>query len=269
MSRKSIAIFLFLLAPVFVLGVAPASGQVFTTEGIVNAANFRPGIAAQSIASLFGTELSTEICAASATPLPATMCGVSVIFRDSLGNWAPAPLFYVSPGQINFQVPISLGWLEICVNESCESVFVDLQAPAIFEYQREPGVLDPIITHADGSLVTPESPAAQGEILILYATGMGVGGFRTLFFPRDGEPAPLDRLVEFDFFSRIIIVREQFVPVLFAGLAPGFVGLAQFNFKLEHQMQEFMQDTFRFPSGPNALRIDDLGKSKTVFLYVE
>ena len=249
----------------FALGVVPATGQVFSTEGIVNAANFRPGLAAHSIASLFGTELSAETCAATVTPLPATMCGVSVVFWDGRGNSAPAPLFYVSPGQINFQVPNSLGWLRICVNGICDSLFVDFQAPAIFEYEREPGVFDPIITHADGHLVTPEAPAAHGEILILYATGMGVLGFRTLFFPRDGEPAPLDRLVEFYFPRRMIRVAEEIVPVLFAGLAPGFVGLAQFNFKVEREFD----DSFRFPGGPNALRIDHVGKSKTVSLYVE
>ncbi len=244
--------------------VVSVNGQVFTTEGIVNAANFRPEIAAQSIASLFGTGLSTQTCAAVETPLPVTMCGVSVVFWDAQGSFASAPLFFVSPEQINFQVPIAWGSLAICVNESCESVLVELQAPAIFEYQRELGVFDPIITHANGSLVTPESPAVQGETLILYATGMGVFDFQTLFFPQDGESVPLNRLVEFN--TVWIRIAEEIVPVLFAGLAPGFVGLAQFNFKVEREGD----NSFRFPSGPLPLYIDAaVGKSKTVSLYVE
>ena len=82
-----------------------SGGQVET----VSAASFTgPAIAPDSIASTFGEGLATGTGSASAAPLPATLAGSTVSVTDSRGATHAAPLFYVSPGQVNFLVPAAV-----------------------------------------------------------------------------------------------------------------------------------------------------------------
>jgi uncharacterized protein (TIGR03437 family) len=62
-------------------------------------------LASESIAAAFGLRLATAAQAAVALPLPAALAGTTVKVRDSVGTERFAPLFFVSPGQINYQVP--------------------------------------------------------------------------------------------------------------------------------------------------------------------
>jgi uncharacterized protein (TIGR03437 family) len=79
-----------------------AVGPVVTT---VNGASFRgPAVAPGSIASAFGRGLSTATAAATLVP-PVTLGDVQVTVTDSLGVARRASLFYVSPNQVNLQVP--------------------------------------------------------------------------------------------------------------------------------------------------------------------
>ncbi|NOT59989.1 MAG: choice-of-anchor D domain-containing protein, partial [Acidobacteria bacterium] len=72
----------------------------------VSAASFRgTELASESIASAFGTNLATETAKASTATLPTTLGGTTVRVRDSAGTERLAPLFFVSPGQINFLMP--------------------------------------------------------------------------------------------------------------------------------------------------------------------
>jgi uncharacterized protein (TIGR03437 family) len=59
----------------------------------------------ESIAAAFGTSLATTTQSATTVPLPTTLAGTTVKVRDSQGVERNAPLFFVSPGQINFQIP--------------------------------------------------------------------------------------------------------------------------------------------------------------------
>src|SRR5581483_10268251 len=62
-------------------------------------------LAAESIVAVFGQSLTTTTAAATALPLPLTLAGTSGRVRDSVGNERTAPLFFVSPGQINLLLP--------------------------------------------------------------------------------------------------------------------------------------------------------------------
>jgi uncharacterized protein (TIGR03437 family) len=62
-------------------------------------------LAAAAITSAFGTNLATSTLAATTLPLPTTLGGTRVIVRDSAGAARPAPLFFVSPNQINYLLP--------------------------------------------------------------------------------------------------------------------------------------------------------------------
>lgn len=73
---------------------------------IVSAASLgETPLAAESIATAFGADLSAVTQSATAFPLPAELGGTQVVIRDSAGIDRPAPLFFVSPAQINFQIP--------------------------------------------------------------------------------------------------------------------------------------------------------------------
>lgn len=76
-----------------------------TMVATVSAASYAPSMAAEAIAAAFGTGLATATSSASATPLPDMLAGTSVIVKDSTGTERTAPLFFVSPAQVNYQVP--------------------------------------------------------------------------------------------------------------------------------------------------------------------
>jgi uncharacterized protein (TIGR03437 family) len=62
--------------------------------------------AAGMIASLFGKNLAANTVSNSSTTPPTTLGGASVMVKDSAGTDRASPLFFVSSGQINFQVPL-------------------------------------------------------------------------------------------------------------------------------------------------------------------
>ncbi len=81
-----------------------ASGN--TGLSVVSAASYSSAtLAADSIATAIGAGLATSIQAAPGGALPTVLAGTTVDVIDSSGFAHPAPLFYVSPTQVNFQVP--------------------------------------------------------------------------------------------------------------------------------------------------------------------
>ncbi|HKE06070.1 MAG TPA: hypothetical protein VKE91_18610 [Blastocatellia bacterium] len=72
----------------------------------VLATNFRgTTLAADSIVAAFGAAMATTVQSAPSTPLPTEMAGTSVIVKDSSGVERPAPLFFISPSQVNYLIP--------------------------------------------------------------------------------------------------------------------------------------------------------------------
>lgn len=106
----------------------------------VSAASFALGaVAAESIVAGFGANLSAMTATAETLPLPTALGGVSVVVRDALGVERAAPLFFVSPTQINYQVPpgTALGEAAVTVLQGGQAVAggtlqVAAVAPGIF-----------------------------------------------------------------------------------------------------------------------------------------
>src|ERR1051326_7449199 len=94
-----------LLLTVAVAGVVSGQTPGINKGGIVNAASFEPGqgIAPGSVVAIFGSNLAADLAQADTVPLTTMLANVSVSF-----NGQPAPLFFVSPGQINAQIPFEV-----------------------------------------------------------------------------------------------------------------------------------------------------------------
>jgi uncharacterized protein (TIGR03437 family) len=208
----------------------PPPPGVPVLSAIYNAASYRLGdiVSPGQIVIVFGAELSPATEPARGLPLPATLQGVTVTVSG-----LPAPLFFVSPGQINFQVPadLPLGEAILTIRRNTQTVERRLRVirstPAIFTANGD-GRGQPVIVHAaDYSLVTADHPARPGEYLVVFCTGLGA----TTPSVRDGDPAPLAPVPLQG--SLDVVIGSRLVDVTtYAGLAPGFAGLYQVNFKL-------------------------------------
>lgn len=84
--------------------IAPpvTNGQLTSVSG---ASYRRAGLAEEAIVSAFGPNLALATEAATQLPLPPLLAGMRVKITDSLGVERFAPLFYVSPAQINYLLP--------------------------------------------------------------------------------------------------------------------------------------------------------------------
>jgi adhesin/invasin len=179
--------------------------------------------------SLFGTGLATAATSASTLPLPARLAATEVLV-----NGVPAPLFFVSPLQVNFQMPFeatgSTAAIAVRVGglvSGNATVRLANESPAIF--------LAPYISPAAGAALnqdstvnTPPNPARPETVIQLFATGLGA----VRPAPPTGSPAasaePLNRAAVP--VRALIEGRES--EVLFAGLAPGLVAVYQVNVRL-------------------------------------
>jgi len=106
-------------------------------------------------------------------------------------------------------------------------VQVSTYAPAVFGYYRVPTSTDPIIVHADNTLVTPTSPVKAGEVLTIYATGAGALNNA----PLDGQAAPSSPAATTKS-APSVLVGTAAATVQFSGLTPASVGLLQINIQL-------------------------------------
>jgi len=214
--------------PVIFTVTGAQGNPLVSSGGIVSAAGSSPAMARGSVASIYGSALADLPASATTVPLPLALVNVQVSV-----NGLKAPLWYVGPGQINFQVPFEAplqGQASVIVSRdgvasAPSNVTLTPYAPSVFMYQRTANALDPIIVHAaNNQLVTPDSPAVAGEYLTVYGTG--IGDLNVL--PVTGALSP-ENPVATSTVTPTATIGGVNAPVTFAGLTPDAVGLAQFN----------------------------------------
>jgi uncharacterized protein (TIGR03437 family) len=86
----------------------PAAQSVTHTAATVTVTNSAYGtyaLAPGAIASIYGSNLAASLVQAPSLPLPVTLGGVTVTLKDASGTSFQAPLFYVSPSQVNILIP--------------------------------------------------------------------------------------------------------------------------------------------------------------------
>jgi uncharacterized protein (TIGR03437 family) len=150
----------------------------------VSSATLTESVAPESLGSVFGSTLA--LITESADPLspPTSLGGISLRLHDSAGATSLVPLLYVSPTQINFQVPartaVGTATLEIVNSSSVTpkaTVQVNTAAPGLFAYEDNTAVAYALRYEPDGkktvlsvrdTIVLDDRPV----YLVAYATGI-------------------------------------------------------------------------------------------------
>ena len=208
--------------------VQPSAGPVEYLQSGSSATQVL-SIAPGSLISIYGYDLALSTAQATSTALPTTLAGTTVT-----ANGRPIPILFASPQQINAYLPQDLlGATKLQVTNShgqdSASLCLVPAAPAAFSLDGSGSGAAAALHALSGQPVTSGNPAAAGEYISLFVTGLGVtyqsGGVSY-------ASAPV-----------FVVMAGGTVPASFAGSAPGFVGLYQVNFQVPSAAQH----------GPNTL----------------
>ncbi len=205
------------------------TGVFLNPIGVVNAASFAPvgnPIAPGQFVTLFGTGIGpSNLVLAPSVPFPLTLGGVSVSIQGR-----PAPLYYVSSGQISALVPFATSGTSADVivrlgNQESNRVTVPVSrsSPGIFT-RNESGTGAGAIRKADFTVVSATNAPRRGDTILIFMTGLGALSPAL----NDGSAAPTTPLSQVAD-SVNVYIGGQKATVSFAGAAPGFAGLYQLN----------------------------------------
>jgi len=199
-------------------------------SNVVNAADSSTNIAPGGLISIYGQQLSPVNLATSQIPLPTAVANSCLTV-----NGLPIPILFVSPNQINAQMPFSMvGNVTVIlrtpggVSNNYNTTILPT-APSVFSASL-PGLTSPVATivrNANGLLVTGSNPVHPGDVLVIYATGLG----QTTPSVQSGMPAPTSPLAS-ALTAPAVTLGSANLSLLYAGLAPGEIGVYQINVKV-------------------------------------
>lgn len=196
----------------------------------VDAGRFGSQVAPESIAASFGTSFASQSQSGTTTPLPTTIDGTSLFF-----NGVAAPLFFVSVGQINYQIPPGTvpGMARVVVvgkdgTISQGQATVSDTAPAIFTRNSGGTGAPAAVASADGTTFNIQVSNADGTPVPLDP-----GGFVALFgtgirFAPNSDRNATNGVTE----SVTISAGGMEVAPLFAGAQGVNLGMDQVNFQI-------------------------------------
>ena len=214
-----------------------ATSPVFTSQSVVSGASFQGGaVAVGEIASIFGSALGPAVgTQAGINPttgmLPTELGGVQVFFDE-----IPAPLFYVSSTQLNVLVPFEVAARpDVTVRVEYEetgtgqvNIPLVTSGPAIFTLNGR-GQGHAAAVNPNGSVNDENNTVAPGEVISVYATGLGAVSPTIA----TGMAAPDGAVQLHEVVADVTAsLGGEDAEVLFAGLAPNFVGLYQVNIRV-------------------------------------
>ncbi|HEY6346621.1 MAG TPA: DUF1800 family protein [Bryobacteraceae bacterium] len=219
----------FLLGCFLIAGLS-ASGQTAPAiSAVVNSASGQSAVESGSLATIYGTGLATathtlQPSDISDTSLPTTLANVTVLIDGK-----NAAIFYVSPGQINVQVPADTATGSVAVQvkgpngTATGTATLASYAPGIFMLT---GGYAAAVHNTGGQIVAPAgalggsittSPAVPGEALQVYGTGLGPTNPAVTPGQVVSKPAPLTDLTQLH-----VTVGGAAATVLYAGMvSPG------------------------------------------------
>ena len=223
--------------------------QFLKPAAVENAASLQTSVpvAQGSIAALFGSGLAASQQLFSGASWPSSLMNRQVVVNDQLA----APIYFVSPGQANFQVPSNapVGTQRVAVRTADTgeliaggSLLVAAAAPGLFTVGQS-GTGAAAAYNQDNTLNSSSNPAARGSVIVLYGTGQG----QVSPSVSDGTPAPSSPLAvtvavptadakscQNNQPSMCVLVggTSTFGSVQFSGLIPGYIGLWQINVQI-------------------------------------
>jgi uncharacterized protein (TIGR03437 family) len=204
------------------------TGNYLNPQGIVNAASsipFTTSFAPGEFITLYGNGFTNSTLTAG-LPFPNSLGGVTVMINNT-----PAPIYSVSPTQINAIIPYSAPsdgtpiQVQVVNIPNTTWVYSGPTDPGVYTYPTPGGIgVGAMIHNSTGAIVTEANPATAGEAIQIYCSGLG-----TVTPPvTTGAAASTTTLSNTDSAVAVYIdgVSAQ---ALFSGLAPGFGGLYQIN----------------------------------------
>lgn len=210
------------------------TGVFLHPQAIYNGASFAPvgyPLSPGGIVTVYGTGFGSQSGTASA-PFPPTLAGVQMTV-----NGITAPIYSVVSSQqsisavVPFEVTGSLATLVVTVNDvKSNAVDVPLAAtaPGIFSVPPN-GISAGAVRHIDGTLVDTDHPAARGDYVAVYLTGLGAVKPAV----QDGAAAPGQEPFPRTLATPNVYVGGQLVTnVQYSGLAPTLAGLYQLNIQI-------------------------------------
>jgi uncharacterized protein (TIGR03437 family) len=226
-----------LVVPV-TLNVEPQGPPFAAAGGVVNNASFGAdeSLAQGDIVAVFGDQFTFgDPKSAPALPLTNSLAGTQVLV-----NGQPVPVYFVSAGQINFQIPydamVGDGTLSVVRNGTAgNKVFINILARAPRIILLGGGPYGIVVTAKAKITGTPAAPVHIGDVVVIYLLGMGP----TTPAVHSGVASPTKPLAELPKGTQVCFGDgSPFLPpavctgTQFAGLTPGLVGLYQVNVKI-------------------------------------
>jgi uncharacterized protein (TIGR03437 family) len=197
-------------------------------SAVVNAGNGGSAIAPGGLISVYGTQLSPVNMASSEIPLPTALANSCLSV-----NGQPMPILFVSPDQVNAQMPFqAIGDVTLILRtpggQSADfNLVIEPNAPSVFmSTVGSSANVASVVRDDDNKLVTPSHPIHRksNTSLTIYLTGLGP----TSPAVGTGQPGPSHPLAR-TLTQPSITLGGVNLPVLFSGLAPGLVGVDQIN----------------------------------------
>lgn len=196
--------------------VAEARAPI-TAAGLRNAASGGTAYAPGMALSVYGIEFAESVQQASSLPLPTALGGFSATV-----NGVSAPLYYVSAGQVNLQIPYETqpGTATLVLANSSQSVThtfpVVAAAPGIFNV---------------GDTLIPDASARRGQIISMYITGDGQVTPSLATGATPASSTPLTQLPKPRLPVTITVGGVEAV-IQFIGIPSGLAGVTQVNFEI-------------------------------------
>jgi uncharacterized protein (TIGR03437 family) len=197
-----------------------------TSANVGNAASFQTNaLAPGSLFSIIAPNLGSDTASPATSPWPTALDGISVSI-----NGIRAPLVYAGSNQINGQVPFEVPvgpatWVVQSNGVSTPPAIVNITAAAPGIFLLDGGRAAAL--NQDFSVNRPDNPAAVGSVVAVYWTGQGLVDNPIA----TGAAAPA-MFLNTTVAPTTATIGGQTATVLYSGLAPGFVGLAQANLQV-------------------------------------
>ncbi len=221
--------------PIFADAGSTAGAPTYSADSVVNSASGVPYFAPNTFISIYGQNLSritraitNDDIAGGVLPTALGGAGVRVLINHLL-----ADLWYVSPTLVNVLVPTTIvsgpAILQLEMDGLAGppiAITLGVTAPALWQLD----ATTVLGVHLDATVINTASPARAGELIVLFATGLGPTVPAQI--PNTVAQTAAEIAAKKDF--QILLNGAPIDPskIQYCGAAPGTAGVYQINVTL-------------------------------------